>query len=83
MKWTEQDKYHISSGAWTIAKYFSPTGVKYGLSKMNKNLGYFDTVEQAKRKAKYLLHILYSVIYNKSSTTDRVIYDTHRVKRTT
>jgi hypothetical protein len=52
MKWIEQDKYHISSGAWTIAKYFSPTGVKYGLSKMNKNLGYFDTVEQAKRKAK-------------------------------
>jgi hypothetical protein len=52
MQWKEIDKYHISSGAWTIAKYFSPTGVKYGLSHRNKNLGYFDTVEQAKRKAK-------------------------------
>jgi hypothetical protein len=52
MKWLEQDKYHISSGAWTIAKYFSPNGVKYGLSKMNKNLGYYDTLEKAKRKAK-------------------------------
>ena len=52
MKWTEQDKYHISSGAWTIAKYFSPNGVKHGLSKMNKNLGYYDTLEKAKRNAK-------------------------------
>ena len=52
MKWLEQDKYHISSGAWTIAKYFSPTGVKYGLSHRNKNLGYYDTLEKAKRKAK-------------------------------
>ena len=51
MKWTEQDKYHISSGAWTIAKYFSPTKVKYGLSKMNKNLGYYDTLEKAKQRA--------------------------------
>jgi hypothetical protein len=52
MKWLEQDKYHISSGAWTIAKYFSPTGIKYGLSQRNKNLGYYDTLEAAKRNAK-------------------------------
>jgi hypothetical protein len=52
MKWTEQDKYHISSGAWTIAKYFSPTGVKYGLSHRNKNLGYFDTLDAAKQRIK-------------------------------
>ena len=52
MQWNEIDKYHITSGSWTIAKYFSPTGIKYGLSKMNKNLGYYDTLEQAKRNAK-------------------------------
>lgn len=52
MKWLEQDKYHISFGAWTIAKYFSPNGIKYGLSKMNKNFGYYDTLEEAKRNAK-------------------------------
>jgi hypothetical protein len=52
MKWKNEDKYHISSGSWTIAKYFSPAGVKYGLSKMNKNLGYYDTLEKAKRNAK-------------------------------
>ena len=52
MLWKEIDKYHITSGAWTIAKYFSPTKVKYGLSKMNKNLGYYDTLEKAKRNAK-------------------------------
>jgi hypothetical protein len=52
MQWKEIDKYHITSGIWTIAKYFSPTGIKYGLSKMNKNLGYYDTLEKAKRKAK-------------------------------
>lgn len=50
MKWIEKDKYHITSGSWTIAKYFSSTGVKYGLSQNNKNLGYFDTLEQAKSK---------------------------------
>ncbi len=66
MKWIEQDKYHISSGAWTIAKYFSPNGIKYGLSHRNKNLGYYDTLEAAKRNAKDQLHILYSVIYNNS-----------------
>lgn len=52
MLWKEIDKYHISSGNWTIAKYFSPNGIKYGLSKMNKNLGYYDTLEKAKRNAK-------------------------------
>jgi hypothetical protein len=52
MKWVEQDKYHISSGSWIIAKYFSATGVKYGLSKNNKNLGYYYTAEEAKRNAK-------------------------------
>ena len=52
MQWKEIDKYHITSGIWTIAKYFSPTGIKYGLSKGNKNLGYYDTAEEAKRKAK-------------------------------
>lgn len=51
MLWKEIDKYHISSGSWTIAKYFSPTGVKYGISKMNKNLGYYDTLEKAKQRA--------------------------------
>ena len=51
MKWVEQDKYHISSGSWTIAKYYSPNGVKYGRSKMNKNLGYYDTLEKAKQNA--------------------------------
>lgn len=52
MKWKNEDKYHISSGSWTIAKYFSPNGIKYGLSKLNKNLGYYDTLEAAKAKAK-------------------------------
>jgi hypothetical protein len=52
MKWKNEDKYHISSGSWTIAKYFSATGVKYGLSKNNKNLGYYNTAEEAKRNAK-------------------------------
>ena len=52
MKWIEKDKYHISSGTWTIAKYFSPSGVKYGLSQRNKNIGYFNSVDEAKRKAK-------------------------------
>jgi hypothetical protein len=50
MKWKNVDNYHITSGSWTIAKYFSPTGVKYGLSQNNKNLGYFDTLEEAKSK---------------------------------
>ena len=52
MQWKEIDKYHITSGSWTIAKYFSPIGIKYGLSQYNKNLGYFDTLEEAKRNAK-------------------------------
>lgn len=52
MKWKNEDNYHISSGIWIIAKYFSPNGIKYGLSKMNKNLGYYDTLEKAKRNAK-------------------------------
>lgn len=52
MQWKEIDKYHISSGSWTIAKYFSPTGIKYGLSQRNKNLGYYNTLEEAKRNAK-------------------------------
>ena len=52
MRWVDQDKYHISSGSWTIAKYYSATGIKYGLSQRNKNLGYFDTLEAAKAKAK-------------------------------
>jgi hypothetical protein len=52
MKWLNKDKYHITSGAWIIAKYFSPNGVKYGLSKDNINLGYFKTLEEAKDKAK-------------------------------
>ena len=52
MRWNKVDKYHITSGLWTIAKYFSHDKVKYGLSKGNKNLGYYDTAEEAKRKAK-------------------------------
>jgi hypothetical protein len=52
MRWVEQDKYHISSGSWTIAKYFSPNGIKYGLSHRNKNLGYYDTLEAAKQRIK-------------------------------
>lgn len=52
MKWKNEDNYHISSGTWIIAKYFSPTGIKYGLSQRNKNLGYYDTLEEAKRNAK-------------------------------
>jgi hypothetical protein len=52
MKWIKKDKYHITSGNWIIAKYFSPIGIKYGLSHNNKNLGYYDTLEAAKRKAK-------------------------------
>jgi hypothetical protein len=52
MQWKEIDKYHFTSGSWTVATYFSPTGVKYGLSQRNKNLGYFDTLEAAKAKAK-------------------------------
>jgi hypothetical protein len=52
MQWKEIDKYHITSGSWTIATYYSDTGIKYGLSKLNKNLGYYDTLEEAKRNAK-------------------------------
>ncbi len=52
MKWIEKDKYYIISGIWTIAKYYSATAVKYGLSKNNKNIGYFNTLEEAKKNCK-------------------------------
>jgi hypothetical protein len=52
MIWTKLSEYCIKSGDWTIAKYYSANGIKYGLSKLNKNLGYFDTLEKAKAKAK-------------------------------
>jgi hypothetical protein len=52
MKWKNVDNYHITSGSWTIGVYFNGDKVKYGLSNGNKNLGYFDSLDEAKANAK-------------------------------
>ena len=52
MKWIEKNKYHVTSGPFTVAIYFLPEKLRYGLSKNQVNLGYFDSMEAAKSKAK-------------------------------
>lgn len=56
MKWIELDSYCLKSGDFLIATYINPNGIKYGLSHFNKNFGYFDTKEKAKKKALELNH---------------------------
>jgi len=51
MKWLNLDKYCEKSGEYFIATYFSHSKVKFGLSVGNKNLGYFDSKEDAKKEA--------------------------------
>jgi hypothetical protein len=55
MKWVQVDKYHMKSGDFILAKYFSYDKVQYGISKNNVNYGYFANVNDAKQKAKELL----------------------------
>lgn len=52
MKWLSQDKYHTNSGSYIVATYFSHDKVKFGLSKSNTFLGFFDSEDEAKLKAK-------------------------------
>lgn len=54
MRWLEIDKYHMKSGDYIIAIYHGYTK-RYGLSKDNKNLGYFDDIDEAKKYAETLL----------------------------
>ena len=55
MLWLDKDKYHMICGEYTIAIYFNGYNKRYGLSKQNKNLGYFDNLDDAKQCAKNLL----------------------------
>jgi hypothetical protein len=54
MKWVKQDAYSIKNGEWWIAKYYTPFGIKYGLSNGNAQHGYFTTSDEAKAKHKEL-----------------------------
>jgi hypothetical protein len=51
MKWLSVDKYHMKSGSYIIATYFSHDKVKFGLSHNNTFLGFFDSEDEAKAKA--------------------------------
>ena len=51
MNWVRLDNYCIKCGEFLIAKYFTPSGIKYGISQFNKNHGYFNTAHEAKQKA--------------------------------
>lgn len=51
MQWKLLDNYCDKSGEYFIATYFSANKVKFGLSVGNKNLGYFDSKEDAKKEA--------------------------------
>jgi len=51
MIWQKLDNYCIKCGEFIIAKYYTPSGEKFGLSHHNKNHGYFDTALKAKAKA--------------------------------
>lgn len=55
MDWLKVNKYHIKSGDFIIAKYFSSIKVRYGLSHGNKSIGYFDSIDEAKKKAESIL----------------------------
>lgn len=55
MNWRKLDNYCLKCDEWFIAKYYKADGkVKYGLSHINKNHGYFDTANEAKAKAEEL-----------------------------
>jgi DNA-dependent RNA polymerase auxiliary subunit epsilon len=51
MQWTKVDKYQIKCGTFLISKYFSRDNVRYGLSNNNKNIGYYDSIDDAKLAA--------------------------------
>jgi DNA-dependent RNA polymerase auxiliary subunit epsilon len=48
MVWHNVDRYQIKCGQFIIAKYFSGSNVRYGLSNNNKNIGYYDSIDEAK-----------------------------------
>jgi hypothetical protein len=48
MVWHNVDRYQIECGTFLIAKYFSRDKIRYGLSNKNKNLGYYDSIDEAK-----------------------------------
>jgi hypothetical protein len=48
MLWHKVDRYQIKCGPFIIAKYFSGSNVRYGLSNANKQLGYYNTIDEAK-----------------------------------
>ena len=51
MNWQKLDNYRIKCGDFIIAKYYTPSGEKFGLSHHNKSFGYFNTAHEAKQKA--------------------------------
>jgi hypothetical protein len=51
MDWLKVNKYHIRSGEFIIAKFFSRENVQYGLTHGNKSIGYFRTLAEAKENA--------------------------------
>jgi hypothetical protein len=55
MDWLKVNKYHIKSGEFIIAKFFSRETVQYGLTHGNKSIGYFKTLDEAKKKARSIL----------------------------
>jgi hypothetical protein len=48
MLWHNVDRYQIKCGTFIIAKYFSGKNIRYGLSNGSKQLGYYDTIDEAK-----------------------------------
>ena len=48
MIWHSLDRYQTKCGLFIIAKYFSADKIRYGLSNGNKQLGYYDTIDEAK-----------------------------------
>ena len=52
MNWKKLDNYCLKSGEFFIAKYYKADGtIKYALSKLNACYGFFNTAEEAKKKA--------------------------------
>jgi hypothetical protein len=52
MLWTKVSNYCIKSGDYLISKYINNGAVKYALIHNNKNIGYFNTADEAKAQVK-------------------------------
>jgi len=50
--WERKGAYALVCGNWTIGKYIINGSARYGLFEYSRLIGYFDSAELAKEKAK-------------------------------